>query len=181
MGGQGTQVDKLKKNFPDRHCPQKESDPYPRLIRPQVLVTQASLWQSLTKRHLLAHGRCTGITVSGIQRGFWGTKLRFSGMYGKGFYPTSHHGSPRAAFEIGPGGTARPHIIPALGRLEARAQSGLCTKKKGNEREKSFHMLKRWLATSKTAQKWAGHQKDWAWLEGWDCVPHTSLSLRGKS
>lgn len=76
---------------------------------------------------------------------------------------------------------ARPHIIPALGRLEARAQSGLCTKKKGNEREKSFHMLKRWLATSKAAQKWAGHQKDRAWLEGWDYVLHTSLRLRGKS
>lgn len=42
-------------------------------------------------------------------------------------------------------------------------------------------MLKRRLVTSKTAQKWAGHQKDRAWLEGWDYVPHPSLSLRGKS
>lgn len=37
---------------------------------------------------------------------------------------------------------ARLHIIPALGRLEARAQSGLCNKKKGNERKTIFSYAK---------------------------------------
>lgn len=58
-------------------------------------------------------------TVSGFQRGFWGAKLRFSGMHGKGFYPLRHHGSPKVAFEIGPGGT--PTHNPSTGEVGSQS------------------------------------------------------------